>query len=109
MIHLERSQAEFHQAAGQLDSEHRFTLIFWSSLQDISDIYSQLPENTITQLEFKNMIGGLLGRSRIEQLRPLSAEAIKVSKSNTQKKDSSCKTKKSVSTSSFRDIKITGG
>ena len=109
-MRLVRSQVNFHlsPAPGQPDPEPHIELSFNASLQEINEIYNQLPNNTLSEVEFKNLIGTIIGAPAIPYTIHNLQEYHEVfGKPRIQDEESSCKKKESVIDSSIRNIVIT--
>lgn len=69
---------------------HEITLRFETNFEELGNIYDRLPYDTLSSLEFKNMIGLALGKEPIEKIQTKydlnrSAEKICAVPSSTNK------------------------
>ena len=110
MIQFESSRMNFNlpSSPDRSNPESHITLNFYASLSDLSAIYQDLPENSIDQITFKNIIGNLIGADPLPVLvatTPFGPNPIKFFMSSLKKKESTCKKENSAIEYS-RDIVI---
>lgn len=94
MLRHESSEINFSSSPGQDVPESRIRLVFHATLSDLNAIYQDLPENSIDQITFKNIIGSLIGSDPLPVLvatTPFGPNPIKFFMSSLKKEESTCK------------------